>query len=266
MVYEDKAWGHQYTGACVMSAQMDFTYQSPSAQANNVSEMLFLLRRYAAQMRTVTLAKVISCTNTGGLVVAGTVNIQLLLNQLDSAGNEEPLPVIYNVPYIRAQGGVNAFIMDPAENDIGLVCFGDRDLSAIIASKGAAAPGSNRRFSLSDALYIGGLLNAVPTQYVQFNNNGINVVTPNALQITTGSGGSQAQLTMNASGIDMTFDGNGIQVNSSGIVFTGPVTGNSTATFSGEGTFNGGHTVSAHDHKFVAQAGSANLVTQPPTG
>lgn len=68
---------------------------------------------------------------------------------------------------------------------------------------------------------------------------------------------------MNASGIVLSFGGHPITINNSGIAISGAVTGDNTAEFDGEGTFNGGHTVSAHTHPSV-QSGSSNTAT--PTG
>jgi hypothetical protein len=48
----------------------------------------------------------------------------------------------------------------------------------VIASKGAANPGSARRFSWSDGIYLGGVLNSAPSQYIQFAAGMINIETP----------------------------------------------------------------------------------------
>jgi len=36
-------------------------------------------------------------------------------------------------------------------------------------------------------MYIGGLLNGVPTQYIKFSDTGIEIVSPNNLRMTVGS-------------------------------------------------------------------------------
>jgi hypothetical protein len=108
----------------------------------------------------------------------GTLDLQPLVQQMDGDGNVVDLPILYGVPYSRLQGGTDAVILDPKVGDLGVVVFGDRDLSAAIASKDKAPPGSNRRNSLSDAMWIGGYLNGAPTQYVRFSTAGIEMVSP----------------------------------------------------------------------------------------
>lgn len=198
-----------------------FSYVNPVSGSSEYNKFQFAMRRYMANIRTIQLAQVISCTNNGGLSPVGTVKIQLLLNQTDAAGNVTALPIIFNVPYVRIQGGSNAVIIDPAPGDIGMVGFGDRDLSAIIASKAQSAPGSNRRFSLSDALWIGGMLNGTPTQYVQFSSSGINVTSPTKIVLTA----PQIELA-GATTIDNTLHVKQAQTNDTTITATGEVTGN----------------------------------------
>lgn len=41
------------------------------------------------------------------------------------------------------------------------------------SGKGAATFGSRRRVSVADGMYLGGLLNGTPNQYVQLNSAGI---------------------------------------------------------------------------------------------
>jgi hypothetical protein len=200
----------------------------------------------------------------GGLAPVGRVDVQPLVQQTDSAGNVTALPVLYGLPYLRWQGGTSAVILDPAVGDIGLVCFADRDVSAVVASLQQSAPGSNRRFSLADGFYMGATLNAEPTQYLQFDpDNGITLNSPETITEQIGTDSNAARVVMNSSGIVLSFGGHSITINGSGIAVSGAVTGDNTATFAGEGIFNGGHTVSAHTHPGV-QSGSSNTAT--PTG
>lgn len=222
-----------------------FTFQNSVSGSSEFNKMHYAIRRYLAHIRTAQLAKIINCTNSGGLTAVGTVDIQLLLNQTDGAGNATALPPVYTVPYLRMQGGTNAVIIDPQPGDIGVVVFGDRDLSAVIASKVPSAPGSNRRFSLSDALWIGGMLNDTPQQYVQFNTSGITVVSPQTVTIQAPTITLQGN-----THITGTLRQDGAQTN------------NSTITASGE-IKSGSHTLTQHVHPGV-QTGSGNTAT--PTG
>jgi hypothetical protein len=111
------------------------------------------------------------------------VNVQPLVNQVSGNGTAQAHGPIYNIPYLRIQGGANAIILDPQANDIGMACFCSRDISAVKSSKAQANPGSARMWDWADGLYIGGYLNGVPNQYVQFNADGISVVSPTAVTL-----------------------------------------------------------------------------------
>jgi hypothetical protein len=84
---------------------------------------------------------------------------------------------------MRLQGGTNAVILDPKVDDIGIAVFASRDISSVIANKGPANPGSRRMHSMADGLYIGGVLNGTPEQYVQFSDAGITLSSPNAITL-----------------------------------------------------------------------------------
>jgi hypothetical protein len=117
-------------------------------------------------------------SNDGGVSPVGTVDVRPLVHQM--AGNRTAVPhgVIYKIPYMRLQGGANAIILDPQVGDIGMCGFCSRDSSTVVATRKAALPASLRKYNWSDGLYIGGFLNAVPTQYIRFSDDGIGIVTP----------------------------------------------------------------------------------------
>lgn len=149
------------------------------------NQIEFVVSQLLAKLQTVTLVKVISCTNEGNLSPVGTVNVQPLVNQVDSDGNPFPHTTIYNVPYFRlASSGGNAVILDPVNGDIGLCCFASRDLTSVIANKAAANPGSQRKYDFSDALYVGLMVGGgTPTQYVRFVSSGIEIISPGEITI-----------------------------------------------------------------------------------
>jgi len=137
-----------------------------------------------SQMFTATEARVVACTNSGGLSPVGFVDVQPLVNQLNGEGKATPHNILHNLPYFRLQGGKNAVIIDPEVGDIGIVVFADRDISGVNNSKDQANPGSGRRFDMADGMFIGGVLNGTPEQYVQFNGGGIHVHSPTKIKLT----------------------------------------------------------------------------------
>jgi hypothetical protein len=127
--------------------------------------------------------KVISCTNSGGVSRIGFVDIRPLVTQLDGDGNVISHGTIHNVPYLRIQGGSNAVILDPQAGDVGIASFCDRDISGVKNIGAETAPGSRRKFDMSDAIYHSSIIGATPTQYVQFNSSGIVVKSPTNVTI-----------------------------------------------------------------------------------
>lgn len=161
-----------------------FGVADPTETQGEFNALVFLIRQIVNEVSTATLVKVLWCTNSGGLSPVGFVNVQPLVNQLTGSRNPVPDAPIYQVPYMRLQGGTNAVILDPQIGDIGICLFADHDISSVIANKAQANPGSYRRFDMADGLYIGGVLNGVPAQYVQFSSSGISIVSPTQITLT----------------------------------------------------------------------------------
>lgn len=143
----------------------------------------FLINQIINKLATTSIVKVVKVSNAGEVAPVGTVDIICLVNQVDGDANPTEHGIIHNVPYFRIQGGTNAIIIDPQINDIGIAVFCSRDISSVKRSKGVANPGSNRKFDWADALYVGGILNNVPVQYVRTSTSGIEITSPTAISL-----------------------------------------------------------------------------------
>lgn len=159
-------------------------FQDPKTGNSDLNATSFLFEQLMGKVWTSALVQVNAVTNAGALSAVGFVDVSPLIHQVDGAGKATPHGIIHNVPYFRLQGGADAVILDPKVGDIGLAIFASRDISAVKSSKAPNVPGSSRRFSPSDGLYIGGFLNGVPTQYVRFSATGIEVVSPTKIICT----------------------------------------------------------------------------------
>ena len=158
-------------------------FQQPNTGGSDYNAQSFLIQSLLSRISTATVVKVVACTNSGGLSAVGFVDILPLVNQIDGAGNAMPHGVVYRCPYFRIQGGANAVIIDPQPGDLGIAIFADRDISSVTANKGQANPGSRRRFDMADALYLGGVLNGVPSQFVRFSAAGIEISASTAITL-----------------------------------------------------------------------------------
>lgn len=155
----------------------------PSSTWGEFNNMAFMVQQALGKMQTATLVRIESCTNAGGLSPVGYVNVTPLVNQLDGQGNPTPHVTIYNVPYFRLQGGANGIIIDPQKGDIGVAVFASRDISQVKTTKKQGNPGSHRQYSFADGMYLGGMLNDTPTQYIQFSTAGIRIHSPTRVKI-----------------------------------------------------------------------------------
>lgn len=149
-------------------------YWEPTSSSSEANAFEFQVEQKLGHVRTCTVVKVISCTNTGGLAPVGSVDVQPLVNMVDGvASAATPHATVHSLPYVRIQGGVTgAVICDPRPGDIGIAIICDRDISNVKANKAQANPGSRRRFDFADGVYLGGILNGTPTQYLQFVEGG----------------------------------------------------------------------------------------------
>lgn len=158
--------------------------------ARDYNGLLFMFQQFFAKGATSTLVKVLSFTPaSGGGVLGGVVSVQPLVNQVDPAGNATPHGEITGVPYFRFQAGTSAIIIDPVPGDIGFAGFCSRDISTVKATAAQGNPGSFRQFSMSDAIYFGGIgsLNGAPTEFVKMSNGaGIEIMTSGPLSLTGG--------------------------------------------------------------------------------
>lgn len=157
--------------------------QYPQDQASDYEAQRFMILALMNQMCTVAPVRVQSATSEGELALAGRVSVRPLVMQTTGNLTAVPHGDIFNIPYVRVQGGANAVIMDPQPGDIGLALFAMRDISAVKATGKESPPGSRRTYDWSDAIYLGGILNGVPTQFVRFSGDGMELVSPTKVRI-----------------------------------------------------------------------------------
>ena len=229
---------------------------APQSTWGEFNNLAFMVQQALGKMQTATLVRIESCTNAGGLSPVGYVDVTPLVNQLDGQGNPTPHVTIYNVPYFRLQGGANGIIIDPQKGDIGVAVFASRDISQVKTTKKQGNPGSHRQYSFADGMYLGGMLNGTPTQYIQFSTAGIRIHSPTRVKIDAPDVLIEAQtVEINASTSTTvttpTFTVNGATV----LNGTVSQTGGGSATFSGDVTAQG-TSVHNHRHSGVTAGGS----------
>ena len=162
-----------------MAAEGVFHGVAPvSSGSGDFNMFAFIARSVLSRTATTTLVQIVAVENAGGVEPVGFVDVHPMIAQLDGVGNATPHGVIHNVPYARIQGGANAIIIDPVVGDIGIAVFAGQDISVVKNTREEGNPGSRRRFSMADAIYIGGVLNGTPEQFVRFHADGIEIKAP----------------------------------------------------------------------------------------
>jgi hypothetical protein len=160
-------------------------YQLPRDTRSDFDAQHFLVDQLINRLATTALVRVVGVTSAGAVAPVGMVDVVPMVHQIDGVGAPTPHGTIFNVPYFRVQGGADAIIIDPKVGDLGIAVFCSRDITTVKRSKKPAAPGSLRKYDWADALYIGGLLNGSPTQYVRFSTEGVSVVSTSKVSVTT---------------------------------------------------------------------------------
>lgn len=137
------------------------------------------------------------------------VNVTPLVLGFTGEGTPIENSQVFNIPVWRLQRGSSAVIMDPVVGDIGLMLCCDRDTSRVRETKKEDMPGSSRIHNEADGVYLGGMLNAPPLQYVRLADDGIDIVSPLVVSMT-------------APTVEINAETN-ISLNSASIVLNGPV-------------------------------------------
>lgn len=153
------------------------------AQFDKARAQDYAIQRLIRQIHTADLVKVLAVYPTEG--TTGFVDVQPMVLEATTTGVLLEQSPIYKVPYLRLQGGLSAVVLDPVVGDIGVAIFAERDISTVISTREPAGAPTARAYSSADGLYLGGFLNADPTQYVRFDpEGGIEIVSTGDLTLS----------------------------------------------------------------------------------
>lgn len=171
-----------YLGICWSAnpseAIMNLFTNRPQDGGTDANAQAFMMQQMLMSNAFITLAVVDEVSEDGDIV-----SVKPMIDGFTGSGDRIPKTIIYGVPVWRLQRGASAVIMTPVAGDIGLIAICDRDISGVKATRESSLPGSNRTHNYADAIYLGGVLNADPSQYVRFANDGIDIVSPLSVNI-----------------------------------------------------------------------------------
>lgn len=172
-------------------------YQPPNVQTSEAEAFAFNFHRIMAGKFFIRPVKVEAVKGEAPNLV---VDILPLITQVDATSASIENSPVYNCPVFRLQRGNSAVVMDPVPGDIGYAAIADADMTILRANREQSVPGSKRDHSMSDAIYMGGFLNSIPSEYMQFLGNQINIVTPGQIQVNAPGGTTFTTPTLHVTG------------------------------------------------------------------
>ncbi|ELV7528494.1 phage baseplate protein [Edwardsiella ictaluri] len=237
---------------------MENFFTPPGGNSNDAESFKFVFDKLLNGKFFLELAMV---TKVSGEAPNLVVDVMPLVTQTDHTGAMIKNSTIYNVPVFRLQRGNSAVIMNPVPGDIGMIAVCDRDNSVVRANRSQSVPGSRRTHSKSDALYLGGFLNEQPSQYIEFADNQINIVSPGDVNVTC----QKATVTA-PGGVDMTTPllkvSGGIEAGEN-IIAAGDIIDNSGTQSASIKQLRDAY--DDHDHKINdIQTGSGSVTSEKP--
>ena len=163
--------------------------QEPPDSNSDFAVISFMIAQKIAELEIMLPVQVAAVhPGSGSPPAAGTVDVQLLVSLLDGAGNAVQQGIVYGLPYFRLQGGPWAVVVDPAVNDFGYSVSASRDISSVKANPGVQNPGSLRKHSYADGVYMGGILNGAPAASLWLKPDGTWTLTDKPGNVLQGDG------------------------------------------------------------------------------
>lgn len=158
--------------------------QDPSDSVGPFNPQAFIIAQMIAKISTMKIVQVKAVDAD-----AKTVDVQPMVNMLNGNNESSPHGTILGIPYWAWQFGKNKIDATPVVDDIGLMICSDRDISAVVSAKKIANPGTQRKHDNADGVYLGGMLNGDPEQWIKFTDTGMELHDKNSNSIVSSNTG-----------------------------------------------------------------------------
>ncbi len=104
------------------------------------------------------------------------VTVKPLIAQIDADNNKIELPEIFEIPYFRYSAGRTAVKLDPVAGDIGVLIIFKSDSNNIkTGDNSQILPNTFLNYPLYSGVYIGGMLNNEPKNYIEIKDDNITI-------------------------------------------------------------------------------------------
>lgn len=157
-------------------------YSNQENQSNDANAFASTFKKLLTSKHFINVVEVTAVRGTAPNLVVDV--LPLVAEVKSDGGGMIQGSQIFNIPVWRLQRGNSAIIMNPVVGDIGMIAICDNDTSVVRANRKESVPGSKRTHSRSDAIYLGGLLNGEPSQFIEFADGALNITSPNPVNVT----------------------------------------------------------------------------------
>ncbi|WP_242349264.1 hypothetical protein [Mucispirillum schaedleri] len=104
------------------------------------------------------------------------VTVKPLIVQIDADNNKIELSEIFEIPYFRYSAGRTAVKLDPVAGDIGVLIIFKSDSNNIkTGDNSQILPNTFLNYPLYSGIYIGGMLNNDPENYIEIKDDSITI-------------------------------------------------------------------------------------------
>lgn len=175
---DDDRMGQYWTDNWRVAMSTNLFTARPQDTTSDANVQDFLMHQFLMRQSFINLVVVAGVSDDGNFV-----DVRPVVHGFTGAGDKIEKGIVFGIPVWRLQRGASAVKMKPVIGDIGLAACCDRDITNVKNTKAPSLPGSNRAHSQADAIYLGGVLNQEPSQYIDFADGEITIVSPAKVRI-----------------------------------------------------------------------------------
>ena len=124
-------------------------FLNENTNSNDFNKLSFIIRQTVLGLVDTCFVGIVKKVNDDN-----TVDVLPIVDGVDGNGNSIERSVVYNLPYLRYQGGLCKVDIIPEVGDIGLVCLTKDDSSSAIEKKQNTVPPSDKKFNKSNGIYV----------------------------------------------------------------------------------------------------------------
>ena len=176
-------------------------YLEENTNSNEFNKISFIIRQSILGTVDTCFIGLVQTVNTDK-----TVDVLPLVNGVDGNGNAIERTVVFNLPYLKYQGGECSVDIIPVVGDIGLVCITKDDSSSALENKQPSIPPSEKKYNKSNGFYIASIASTCKTakHSLTIRDEGITISTTGNINVScTEASISASKVTIDSSDVNL---------------------------------------------------------------